>query len=63
VIGTFYRIIAIEEVLPKINLKTPVDIKNAIVEIIPIDYTEIGFVRKIYDNEKSNSKISKSHFR
>jgi len=50
--GTFYRIIAIEEVLLKINLKTPVNIKNAIVEIMPIDYTEIGFVRKIYDNEK-----------
>jgi hypothetical protein len=49
---TFYKKIPFDEVMKKICLKTTVNIDKPVVEIIPVDFTEVRFPFKILDNNK-----------
>lgn len=49
---TFYEIIPYNQLLDKINLKTSVYIDKPVVEMIPVDFTEVTFPKNISDNNK-----------
>ncbi len=59
--GAYFKVIPFDEVLKKINLKTPVDIKNKIVDIIPVEFNEIRIIRKFNDDEKHKKYTSLIH--
>jgi hypothetical protein len=59
--GAYFDIIEIDEVLKNINLKTPVNLYNKIVDIIPIEFNEIRLLRKLHDNEKHKIYTSMIH--
>lgn len=48
---TFFKI-PIDDVFKKLNLKTEVSISNPIVELYPVDYTDVRFPRIIKDGTK-----------
>ncbi len=47
-----FSIISIEETLEKICLKTRVDVKNPVVDVIPVEYAMVSFPRIITDGNK-----------